>query len=221
MGQRLVLDSDRAFAVVGVAENFLAMGATAEARPQFFLAGVDAQSALLLLRSKVTPESLTTDIRAALFSVDPEVPLVEMKSMDYIIGEMVTDQRMIAILMASFAALALLLAMVGVYSVLASLVTSQTRELGIRMALGATTSEVGRMVARQSLKPLVAGLVLGLVGSLALGRFLTSLLVGVEPNDPVSFALSAGAVIMVAPLAVWGPVRRATRVECTVALREE
>ena len=111
--------------------------------------------------------------------------------------------------------------MVGVYSFLANLVTSQTRELGIRRALGATTGEVGRMVARQSLKPLVAGLVLGLAGSLALGRFLTSLLVGVESNDPISFALSAGAVMMVTPVAVWGPVRRATRVECTVALREE
>jgi putative ABC transport system permease protein len=144
-----------------------------------------------------------------------------VSSMNHFLGEALAEVRPVVLLLGVFAGLALLLSMIGVYSVLANLVASRIREIGIRMALGATPAAIGRMVAGQSLKPLAIGLALGLAGSLALSRVLTSLLIGVAPNDPVTFLLAIASVVLVAPLAVWAPVRRATRVECTVALREE
>ncbi len=221
LGQRLRLDNDRPFEIVGVIENFLAMGALDEARPQFFAAGVMTPQALLLVRTAVPPETISDEVRAALLHIDPELPLSEIDSMDQIINETKSDPQAAILLLAAFAALALVLAMVGVYSVLSNLVTAQTRELGIRMALGATTKEIGWMVARQSMVPMGIGLMLGVAGGLALSRVLTSFLFGVVPQDPLTFVLAVAAVLLAAPIAVWGPVRRATRVECTVALREE
>jgi putative ABC transport system permease protein len=221
LGQRLQLENDRPFEIVGVVENFLAMGALDDARPQFFRARTEASSSLLLLRTAVEPESLSDEVRSAVLSLDPELPVAKVKSMDGTIREETSDPQFVVALMSAFAALALLLAMLGVHSVLSNLVASQTRELGIRMALGATAGIVARMVVWQSLKPLMVGLVLGLAGSVVLSRVLEPLTEGVVPADPFTFALVAAAVLLVAPLAVWGPVRRATSVECTVALREE
>jgi putative ABC transport system permease protein len=221
LGQRLLLENDRPFEIVGLVADFLVMGATSEARPQFFAAGIDSPGGLLLLRTKVPPESLSDAIRLALWSLDQELPAAEVTSMDHIVSEAVADERSMVVLLSVFAGLALLLAMIGVSSVLANLVASRTREIGIRVALGATPTGIGRMVAVHSVKPLAVGLVLGLAGSLALTRVLRSLLVGITPNDPVTLVSAIAAVVLVAPLAMWVPVRRATRVECTVALREE
>jgi hypothetical protein len=221
IGERLLLDDDRPFEIVGVAENFLVMGAYSDARPQFFEAGMDAPKGLLLLRTRVLPESLSDEIRAMLLSLDGELSVTQISDMDHELSEALADSRSIAVVMGVFAGLALLLAMIGVYSVLSNLVALRTREIGIRIALGATSVDIRRLVAGQSLKPLLAGLVLGVIGSFALSRMLTSLLVGVSPNDPVTFAVAVAAVVLVAPVAVWGPSRCATRVECTVALRED
>jgi predicted permease len=219
--QRLRLENDRPFEIVGVVENFLALGALEDARPQFFAAGVTAPQALLVMRTAVPPETISDEVRSALLAIDPELPIVDLGSMDDIINEVKSDPQIAVVLLAVFAGLALLLAMIGVYSVLTNLVTAQTRELGIRMALGATASAVGWMVVRQCLKPLVIGLALGLAGSVAVSRVLASFLGRLMPQDPLTFVLAVIAVLVAAPLALWGPVRRATRVECTVALREE
>jgi putative ABC transport system permease protein len=173
------------------------------------------------MRTAVPPETISDEVRSALLAIDPELPIVDLGSMDDIINEVKSDPQIAVVLLAVFAGLALLLAMIGVYSVLTNLVTAQTRELGIRMALGATASAVGWMVVRQCLKPLVIGLALGLAGSVAVSRVLASFLGRLMPQDPLTFVLAVIAVLVAAPLALWGPVRRATRVECTVALREE
>jgi putative ABC transport system permease protein len=221
LGKRLLLDNDRPYEIVGVAENFLAMGAVQQAHPQFFRARTDAENTLLLLRTAVPPESLSDEIRRAVLSVDPELPVTQLQSMDHIIDEAKSDPQFVLVLMSCFAALAWLLAMIGVYSVLSNLVAAQTREFGIRMALGATTGSVAWLVVRQSLKPVVSGLVLGLAGGVAVSRVMASLTDGFVPPDPLAFGVVAVAVLIVAPLAVWGPVLRAASVECTVALREE
>jgi ABC-type antimicrobial peptide transport system permease subunit len=111
--------------------------------------------------------------------------------------------------------------MVGVHSVLAHLVASRTREIGIRMALGATPARIARLMAGQSLRPMLVGLGAGLLASAALGRLIGSMLFQVPPHDPVTFALSIAAILAVTPLAIWLPIRRATRVACTEALRED
>jgi predicted permease len=220
LGQR-VLFNDRPFQVVGVATNFLVWGGIDEAHPQFFVAGMDGPKGLLILRTAVPPATISDEVRNAMLSLDKELPVTKVETMDHSIDEVATEPKSVLVLLSTFAGLALLLAMIGVYSVLANLVASRTREIGIRMALGATPQGIGRMVAAQSLWPVLGGLVVGLAASLAVSRLLTDFLFGVSPADPLTFALTVSAIAIAAPLAVWGPVRRATRVECTVALREE
>lgn len=221
LGQRLLLEDDRPFEIVGVAENFLAMGAIQPPRPQFFRPRTEAAGGFLLLRTAVPPESIIDETRAAMLGVDPELPVTSVSSMDAAIREEASDPRFVVVVMGVFAALALLLAMIGVYSVLSNLVASQTRELGIRIALGATAANVGWMVIRQSLTPVGIGLGAGLAGGYGLSRLLESLTEGMVPPDPLTFVLVSAAILIAAPAALWGPVRRATSVECTVALREE
>jgi len=105
--------------------------------------------------------------------------------------------------------------------VLSSLVASRSREIGIRMAVGATPASIGRMVFGQSMIPVTIGLVLGLAGSLALSRLVETLLFQVSPRDPVALSLAVGSILLLSPIAIFLPVRRAVGVECTVALRDE
>jgi len=114
-----------------------------------------------------------------------------------------------------------LLAMIGIYGVLSNLVASRVREIGIRMAIGASPAEIGRLILRQSMLPVTLGLAIGLAGTFALGQFLQALLFRVEPRDPLTLAASAIAILLISPVALYVPLRRATGVDCTVALREE
>jgi ABC-type antimicrobial peptide transport system permease subunit len=111
--------------------------------------------------------------------------------------------------------------MIGIYGILANLVAARTREIGIRMAIGAAPSEIARLILRQSMFPVLIGLVVGFSASLILGRFLEALLYNVRPRDPLTLAGAILAILLIAPAAVYIPMRRATRVECTVALRDE
>ena len=141
--------------------------------------------------------------------------------MTHYVDQWLSDRRFNTFLLGIFAALALILGMLGIYGVLAGLVASRVREIGIRMAIGATPAQIGGLVLTQSMAPVAVGLVAGLAASLALGRFLESLLFHVQAHDPLTLGLALTAVLAVSPLAVWVPLRRATRVDCTVALREE
>jgi putative ABC transport system permease protein len=111
--------------------------------------------------------------------------------------------------------------MMGIYGVFANLVASRIREIGIRMAIGATPAGIGKLVSLQSMVPVLAGLAIGLAASFALGRFLEGLLFQVRAHDPLTLALAASTILVISPAAIWVPLRGATRVDCTVALREE
>jgi ABC-type antimicrobial peptide transport system permease subunit len=176
---------------------------------------------MLILRTAVPPESLADDARAVLWSLDKELVSARVTTMESFIDESLAMRWFDLVLLATFAGLALLLAMIGVYSVLTNLVASRTREIGIRMALGAAPATIGKMIAGQSLRPIVIGLGLGVALSLGLGRVLESMLFQVTPRDPLTLSLAVAAVLLAAPLAIYLPLRRATRVECTEALREE
>ena len=218
--QRLRIN-DRVHEIVGVVANFRALGAEEDVRPQFFRPGIDGETAILLIKSRVALEVLTADIRNLLGSIDERLSTAEVKTMEEYADQWLEIRWFGLMLVGIFAGLALTLAMVGVHSVLAHLVASRTREMGIRMALGATPARIARLIAGQSLRPMLFGLGIGLVASAFLGRIIGSMLFQVPPYDPVTFALSIAAILAVTPIAIWLPIRRATRVESTEALRSE
>jgi putative ABC transport system permease protein len=174
----------------------------------------------LVVRTAVEPRSLGSAIAAAVQAVDPEQPVTGAETMEEHLGESLSHARFTMLLLAVFAALALLLSAVGIYSVLAYGVRRRTREIGIRMALGAQGTDVIRMVVLQGMRPTLIGLGIGLAGSLASGRALSSLVYGIRPTDPLTFAAVSALLAAVALAACALPAHRATRVEPTEALQE-
>jgi putative ABC transport system permease protein len=144
-----------------------------------------------------------------------------MRSLDDIVESSVAQPRFSSLLLGIFAGLALVLAAVGLYGVMAYSVTQRTNEIGIRMALGAEQNDVVKMVIVQGMRLAIAGLAIGLVGSLGFGRLLASMLYGVSPTDLLTFALMSVALMGVAMLANYIPARRAAKVDPMVALRYE
>jgi putative ABC transport system permease protein len=214
--------SERAYQVVGVVADYRAAGVTAGPRPTFFFPGMAAQQGMLLLRTRVAPESLADAIRSTVAAVDPDLSAVQVDTVvGYFDRFVLSEPRFFAALVSAFALLALILALLGVYSVVAQLVASQTREIGIRMAVGATPSQIARMVAGQSARPVLVGIALGLAGTLALTRVLEAAVFGITPQDPLTLSIAIGAIGLTAVLASWMPVVRATRIDCALALRGE
>ncbi len=209
--------------VVGVVADVKLRG-VAHVEPIAAIYGPSAQldrfSLALVVRTAVEPRSLASAVTAAVQAIDPEQPVTDIETMEQHAGDALTHARFAMLLLAAFAVLALLLSAVGIYSVLAYAVRRRTREIGIRMALGAQRSDVIRLVVGQGMRPALLGLVIGLAGSLAFGRALSSLVFGVSPTDPATFASVAALLATVALLACALPARRATRVEPTEALQE-
>ena len=154
-------------------------------------------------------------------NIDPDQPVAEISTMEKNISESLATRRLTMTLLGSFAALALVLASVGLYGVMALSVTQRTREFGIRLALGAPREDVFRLALGRGLLLVGIGLALGLLGALGAGRALTSLLYNVGSLDPAALLTSIVALAAVALLACWFPARRATRVDPIVALRYE
>jgi ABC-type antimicrobial peptide transport system permease subunit len=179
-----------------------------------------ATSLNLLVRTAVEPGSVEETLRRKLHNISPDVPS-KFTTVQAELSESVAAPRFRALLVAAFAALALVLAMAGIYGVMAYSVAERTREIGIRMALGAQTSGVVRLVLGQGMKLVGVGLALGLAGALAATRVLASLLFEVKPADPVAFIGAIAALLCVALVANYIPAQRATRVDPMVALRHE
>jgi putative ABC transport system permease protein len=175
----------------------------------------------LVLRTSSDPMSAVPAVRHAIESVDPELPLFDVASMEQLLNRSVSEPRLNTVLLAAFAALALILATVGIYGVMSYTVSQRTREIGVRMALGAGRAEVLRGVLAQGAGRAFAGIAIGLAGSLILTRFLSTLLFGVRATDPVTYIGVAALLSVVAFLASYTPARRATRVDPMAALRCE
>jgi ABC-type antimicrobial peptide transport system permease subunit len=154
-------------------------------------------------------------------ATDPSLPIVQLRTMDDVFGDSVSRQRFLSLLLGIFAAVALALAAIGTYGILSYMVTERQREIGIRMALGAGSGQVVRLVLGQGLGMAIVGIGLGVVGALALSRLTTSLLYGVSPADPVTFGAVAAVIALVAMVACVVPTRRATRVDPLAAIRME
>jgi putative ABC transport system permease protein len=158
---------------------------------------------------------------AAVHGLDPDLPVLRLGSLEEILSDSISRQRFGMVLLAGFAGLALVLAAVGISSVLAYSVRRRRREIGIRIALGARTSDVLRMVIVQGLRPAILGMVVGIAGALALARVLSSLIFGIRATDPATFAAVALLLCAVAVVACLVPARRAAAVSPTTALRDE
>ncbi len=175
----------------------------------------------LAVRTTSQPASITSAVTAAIHSIDPTQPVVDVMTMDDVIATSLSQRRFSMFLLAAFAILALLLAAVGIYSVLSFAVRRRVREIGIRVALGAETRDILRMVVTEGMKPALLGLALGVAGALALGRVVASFIYGIAAYDPLTFAAVAALLAAVAFLASIIPAYRAARIEPTRALREE
>ncbi|HLK17749.1 MAG TPA: ABC transporter permease [Bryobacteraceae bacterium] len=174
-----------------------------------------------VIRTSVEPTSMTRAVTGAIQSVDPSQPVFGVKSMTEVVSDSLSNQRLYAWLLGVFSALALILASAGIYGVMSYLVTQRTQEFGLRMALGASTNNVLRMVLRQALLLIGAGLAIGLVGAVAVTRVLSNFLFGVKPIDPLTFATVSFILVAVALVATFLPALRATRVDPMIALRYE
>src|SRR5262249_47587456 len=170
------------------------------------------------VRTRAT-SGLGTALRAAVSSIDRNEPVDFIRPMPELLDETLVGRRINTLLLGLFGAMALLLALIGIYGVMSYSGTQRVQEIGIRMALGARPSVVVGMVVRGGLILAGVGVVIGLVGSLALSRLLTGLLYGVSPNDPAVYGAIAVLLVAVAALASYLPARRAARVDPMVALR--
>ena len=175
----------------------------------------------LLVRSRSGSGELASAVSNAVHEADRDIPLVDISTMDELVENSLSQQRFNMLLLGAFAALALLLAAVGIYSVLSYSVKRSVREIGIRLALGAPVGEVLRMVVFEAMKPTLLGVAIGTAGALALGRVLSSLIFCVRPTDPLTFVAVAALLAAVALVASIVPAYRATKVDPMVALRYE
>jgi putative ABC transport system permease protein len=175
----------------------------------------------MFIRTRLDQSSVVTAIRQELRALDPNLPLTEIKTMDERVGEAMWRTRVASWLLSAFAGLALLLTSIGIFGVMAQVVTQRTPEIGVRMALGAETHDVLRVVLTRAAVLAAVGIVVGVALALGLTRVMTALLYQVEPNDPQTLAAGAALLAAVALAACYLPARRATKVDPIVALRYE
>jgi putative ABC transport system permease protein len=173
----------------------------------------------LFVRAEREPESVAGAVRAEVGRIDPDVPVYRVETMEQVVSNELAQPRFSSLLLGAFAGLALTLASVGIYGLVAYTVSRRTREIGLRMALGARAADVLRLVVAQGMVLVAIGLAVGLVAALVLGRLLASQLYAVSASDPATFAIVALLLLAVTLAASWIPARRATRVDPLVALR--
>jgi len=180
-----------------------------------------ADGAAVVLRTEGDPTAVMTAVRQAVAELDPREVIYNVKTLDEVLSGSLAARRLSMILLSVFAALALLLACVGIYGVISYLVGQRTHEIGVRVALGANRSDVLRLVITHGARMALIGVAIGLAASFALTRLMSTLLFGVSAHDPWTFAAVAGLLMAVAVDACYIPARRALRVDPIIALRCE
>jgi predicted permease len=212
--------------VVGVVENVQHNALTADVKPMFFAphaqfpvaVGFAPRTMSLVVKTSGDPLSVVRAVREEVRALDPQIPVSQVRTMKDIVRGSVAQQRFSMLLLGAFAGLALLLAVVGIYGVVAQVVTARTPEFGVRAALGATPGTLVRLSLWGGLRQTAVGLALGAGAALALTRLMSGLLYGVAPTDPLTFALALVVTGLAATAASWVPARRAGRVNPANAL---
>jgi putative ABC transport system permease protein len=213
--------------IVGVVADVRQMGVDKPAKAEMYFPYRQIRSHAfyaprdLVIRAKVEPTSLVASVREAIHAVDPNQSLSNIRTMDAVIGEHTRTRQMGMSLLTAFAALAVLLAMLGIYGVLSYFVTQHTREIGVRLALGAKAGNLFTMILKRGLTLVGIGMAIGLAASFALTRLLQSLLFEVSATDPATYSMIVLLLLPVSLVACWIPARRATKVDPVIALRCE
>jgi putative ABC transport system permease protein len=206
--------------IIGVAEDVKYTAIDAETAPEMYVQS-SLWSMSLLVRTDSDPLDLVVAIQREVKSIDQDQPISGVKTLEQRVADSVSAKRFSMMLMLIFAVVALLLAVVGIYGVMSYSVTQSTREIGIRMALGATRKDVLGLIIRNGVALTTIGLVLGLAMAFGITRFMRSMLYGVSATDAVTFTVVALALAVVAIGACYLPARRATKVDAIIVLRSE
>ena len=210
--------------VIGVVKDVRQFELNADPKPQMYMsyrqAGFFAPRDLVV-KTDVEPASMAATVRKAVWEIDKDQPVSNIRTMEEILADSIARQRFSMLLLAIFAGVALVLAGVGIYGVMSYSVAQRTREIGIRMALGAQTGAVLKLAVGYGMKLVIVGVVIGLIAALMLTRVMATLLFGVTATDPTTFTLISLLLIAVAALASYIPARRATKVNPIIALRYE
>ena len=223
VGRRLTSYAGVSREIVGIVRDVKNRDLAENAGPQLYTPYVQRPWPFLAVVARTTgdPVGLAATLRQAVASVDPDLAAADVRTIDDYLAQSVATPRFNATLIAGFAVLAVFLAGCGLYGVMSYAVVQRSREIGIRMALGAQPGDVRGMVVSQALQMGLAGLIIGLVGAFAAARLLDNLLFGIGPSDPATFATMCGLLLGVVLVAAYMPARRATRVDPMVALRAE
>jgi putative ABC transport system permease protein len=214
----------RAYEIVGVVADVHHRSLDTPARPELYvpLAQWPSYGSLrVVVRTATDPLALVPALKQTVLAIDPQQPVGSIETLSALVIGSTAEYRFRSLVLSVFSALGILLAAVGIYGLTAHMVARRTREMGIRMAMGARAGDVARLVVGDGLAPVWVGLATGIAAALALTRVLSSFLFGLGPRDPVSFAATALGLILVAALAAYLPARRATRIDPVVALKSE
>ena len=209
------------YTVIGVQGNARQLSLEDQPRPEITRPMSDFTNLTLSVRSSIDPDSLTAAIKQQIWTVDKSLPVYDVLRMQDIIDDTTSERRFSSVLLSVFGSLGILLACLGIYGALTFNVVQRTREIGIRMALGADRSGVLRMIMSEGLLLVGAGVVIGIIVGFVLARVLNSLLFGMQASDPAMYAMASLAIALVAAAACYIPARRATKIEPSIALRYE
>jgi putative ABC transport system permease protein len=224
LGKRIKIDEagEEWQTIVGITASMRHSGLGADADPEIFSPYLQGPwtSMTVVVRSRAHPENLSAAVRSQLWAIDKDQPISRMSTMDHILADSLAGRRLNLALLASFAGVALLLALIGIYGVISYAVVQRTSEIAIRMALGAQRASVWKLVLAQGATLSAVGILVGFIASLMLTRFMSTMLFQVRPMDPMTLASVAGVVLATALLATFLPARRATRIDPMEALRD-
>jgi putative ABC transport system permease protein len=225
IGKRLTLDSwtffgQRTQEIIAVAGDVKHQG-LGDIQPLVYLPLSQAPRSVshMVVKTDGDPLNVISAVRAAVRSMDTDQPIYDIQTLEARIGQSVARDRFSALLLGIFSSLALILAAVGLYGIVSYVIAQRTREMAIRMALGADRRDVLKLVIGQGMKPTITGIVIGIPAALALTRVIENQLFGVTPSDPASYIVVTVLLVVVALLACWIPARRATKVDTMTALR--
>jgi putative ABC transport system permease protein len=225
IGKRLGMGCEEGLCktIVGVVGDTRQEDAVTPPKPEVFMPYLQfpPQHVTLIVRTIADPLSMVGTVKAQIQGVDKDQPVANIKTLEQRVSDTVVQQRVITSLLVTFAVLALVLAAVGIYGMMSYAVTQRTREIGVRVALGAQVTDVVKLIVKQALRVITAGVAIGLAGAYALTRVLTSLLFGVSATDGVTFVLVSMSLGLIALVACYVPARRAARVDPVIALRHE
>ena len=209
-------------AIIGIVADARNAALSDEPVAEFYLSDLqEPQSRMTLLIRSQNANAALPAIRAQIAALDSKLPIVSVRPLAEVVDRNLAPHRFISTVMGGFAVIALLLMVAGVYCVISYTTAQRSQEIGIRMALGATRLDIGRLVARSGILLCVAGATLGVAGGYALGRSASTLLYGIEAADPSTYVSLVVVVLAIAAVASWIPARRAMRVDPTMVLRTE